>query len=260
MLQYFFIDKFAAQVGPFGQGLMLFNAVYMVVKSLLYVKAIIPLFSKKYKTIGFIGFGLLPLVMHFCRAYLTIEQVLFRAPAIKGACLEYDYKSAKVSVAPFNKNCLSTAEYVLLGSAATTLLVFLVKALYLEFSYSSKAIIMQERKRKDDVTDAPTTLARSGTTSRRPETAETGVQTGQFQKEASTMATVMTANASTQKKLIKPKQTNFMQQFRGCNKSQAVQAAPTIKSTSSQCNDKECSKTDIDPSTETLSRTRFNSI
>jgi hypothetical protein len=68
------------------------------------------------------------------------------------------------------------------------------------------------------------------------------VQTGQFQKEASTMATVTTADASTQKKLRKPKQTNFMQQFRGCNKSQAVQAAVISKSSSSQWNDNDCTK------------------
>ena len=93
--------------------------------------------------------------MHFARAFLTIQQVLFRAPALKGACLNYDYKLAKVSVVPFNENCLSAGEYVLLVSAAITLIIFLAEAMYLKFANSSKTIIMQERNRADDVTAAP---------------------------------------------------------------------------------------------------------
>ena len=89
--KYFYIDKLETGQGNiFSQGLILFNAIFMVFKALVYLNGLRPLFSKNLRTIGFILYGLMPLVMHFSRAVGTIEQVFWKAPLVNGACLRID--------------------------------------------------------------------------------------------------------------------------------------------------------------------------
>ena len=145
-IQYFYVDKFAAQTDSFGRSLIVFNAVFMLLRIVLYIKCLIPLAERKWKTIILIFHGFLPLLMQLSRAYGSMKHVYITAPNVRGACLRYDYQTATVVAQPFSTDCLEVEDWILIVSAILTCTIFLLEALVMKFNITSKDILLQEKK------------------------------------------------------------------------------------------------------------------
>ena len=145
LLQYFFVDKFSGQSADAKQ-LVAYNAVFMLIRALFFVKGLFPLFERKMKSIRYVLQAMLPLAMQIARLVGSFQQVFFVAPRVKGACLQYDYKEAAIRVNPFTTQCLDHVDYVLIGTAVLTCSIFIFEAIYIKFSITSSSIIIAEAK------------------------------------------------------------------------------------------------------------------